>query len=116
MTKEEFYRKWDPQIEFSQSASNPSGLLQSACEVLSDWRAAGGCSGDCPHLKFLLYQIVYLVFRREMDWPEWFDEAQRIHERLNIVLVRLEQEGVERKDLKYTEELTFSDQEGVSNE
>ena len=64
MTQNEFNEKWDDHAIYSQSACNPSGLLHSAVEMISDWRNAGGdFSGkDCPHLKFLLYQTVFLVF------------------------------------------------------
>lgn len=84
MTKEDFYAKWDGQTVHSQNASNPSGLLHSAVEMISDWRKVGDdfrCR-DCAHLKFLLYQTVYLVFGREMEWDEWLDEYKKIQERL----------------------------------
>jgi hypothetical protein len=84
MTKQEFYSKWDEQTLYSQDACNPSGLLHSAGEMLRDWKNAGGNfqGNDCPHLKFLLYQIVFLVFGREMEWDGWHDEFQKIQERL----------------------------------
>lgn len=83
MIEYEFFAKWDEKAIYSQDACNPSGLLHSAGEMISDWRSTGGNSQgkDCPHLKFLLYQTVFLVFGREMDWNEWHDEYRRIQKR-----------------------------------
>ena len=84
MTKDEFFRKWDERAIYSQDASNPSGLLHSAVEMISDWRDAGGDFGgkDCEHLKLVLYQIVFLVFSREMDWDGWQDAYRTIQKRI----------------------------------
>lgn len=87
MTRDEFYAKWDEWAVYSQSACNPSGLLHSAVECLRDWRDAGGDSQgkDCPHLKFLLYQTVFLVFGYEMDWSEWHEKYANIQKRKESV-------------------------------
>ena len=84
MTKDEFFAKWDEQTLNSQDACNPSGLLHSTCELLSDWRDAGGeFSGkDCPHLKLLMYQMIFLVFGHEMMWRGWHDAYGEIKKRL----------------------------------
>ena len=84
MTKDEFHEKWDEQVLWSQDASNPSGLLHSAIELLSDWRTVEDDfqGKNCPHLKFLLYQTVFLVFGREMDWCGWHDAYHAIQTRV----------------------------------
>jgi len=85
MTQDEFYTKWDERAVCSQSACNPSGLLRSALEMISDWRKVSDDfrGRDCPHLKFLLYQTIFLVFGHEMKWDEWFDEYDKIQKRLD---------------------------------
>lgn len=42
MTKEEFYAKYDKEVELSQSACNSLALLNRTTEMLRDWRSAGG--------------------------------------------------------------------------
>ncbi len=82
-TSKEFCEKWDLQAFRSQSASNPSGLLHAACEMLSDWRQIGGDfqGKDCSQLKFLLFQTVYLIFGKELEWNERHAEWEQMSAR-----------------------------------
>lgn len=84
MTKEEFFEKWDREVEHSQSACNPLALLNHAKLMLADWHAAGGDwrGEECANLKFFIYQIVYLVFGHEMAWDGWSSEYDAIEERI----------------------------------
>jgi hypothetical protein len=96
MTIEEFHVKHDQMAIYSQDACNASGLLTDALKVLMEWRQIEGVNmggKDCPHLKFLLYQIVFLVFGREPFEVFTFDEY---HDAMAEIKGRIEARKIEK--------------------
>jgi len=84
MSKEEFYKKWDKQVEHSQSACNALPLLNCAKIMLQEWREVGGKwnGEDCAPYLFFIYQITYLAFGQEVEWREWGKEKSIIDARI----------------------------------